>query len=311
MSEAILAKGNRPVDLEPTIGSSNLITSGAVAEALENAGSTEVYIGKDTPKGDEVLWFNTNTNTNINSRVINTSTSYVLLNDAIIYVSNSGNDSTGNGTFESPFASINHVIAILPKNLNGFNVTIKIIGENEIFNEAIKLSGFYGGELVFSGSEFENNVSNCKFSKISVNSCTLVRFLNMNLTINGLTQSNSNVYIENSKLNVTDATTGIMLKAVSHFITDEKSIIDIGSCVTAINTMELSKMYIYNITGGATNSSTTEDGTIVTVPVVVDGIIADSGSAVNITSSSLIAGTLYSTSSGGTISINAQPTIAN
>jgi len=302
MSEAILVKGNRPIDLTPTTGSSNLVTSGGVAQAIEN--STEVHVGNDAPKGNETIWFHTNAG--LVSRVVNTSTAYVLLNDATIHVDNLyGSDDSGDGTSESPFATIGHVIGILPKNLNGFNVTIKFDGfngEDGVF-ENIKLTGFYGGELIFDGL----NIYNYDMSKINVTNCTLVRFKNLHLNINSLEQVNSNVYIENSEINITDAETGIKLKAVSHFITDEKSVIKINGCTTGIHTMELSKMYIHDITGGFYEPDIDFPGGI----NVNDGIIADSGSTVNITTTSLMANTLYSTSSGGTISVNAQPTIAN
>jgi len=83
----------------------------------------------------------------------------------------------------------------------------------------------------------------------------------------------------------------------------------------ATNPQTLNKNLTISVTSGSdlTLSNyldfhlTTEGGS----ESVVDGIIADSGSAVNAASSTLTARTLYTTSSGGTISINAQPTIAN
>jgi len=56
-------------------------------------------------------------------------------------------------------------------------------------------------------------------------------------------------------------------------------------------------MYIDTITGGNNE--------------VVDGIIVDSGSSVSIKTTNLVARTLYTYSTGGTISVNAQPTLAN
>jgi len=297
MGEAILAKGNRPVDSVPTSGSTNLITSGAVAEAISEA--NEIHIGSENPSGNEVFWINANAVTNtskVYNKVVNVTPSYALLSDSTIFVSMSGNDETGDGSADAPFRSINHAISMLPKNLNGFNATIMFDSYDiEIFDEVVKLAGFYGGELIFRGSD-ETNLTSCKISKINVTNCTLVRFLNLYLYSSGLTQSNSNIYVENSNINVSNVATGIELKAVSHFITDEKTEVNINECTVAVNTMELSKMYIYQISG--TN--------------IHDGIIADSGSVVNITRCALdVVGTLYTTSSGSTISINAQSTIAN
>jgi len=291
MGEAILAKGNRPVDAVPTSGSSNLITSGAVYTAVQNAaGAPEVYIGIDAPTGDQVLWFDTDADGAVYASV--KTNNYTLLDNAVMHVSSVGNDELGNGSEEAPFATIGRAISLLPKNLNGFTTTIRFIDDNKTFNEVVDIRGFFGGEIVFSGSN-----ENCTISNVNVTNCTLVKFENMNLITNGFYQANSNVYFKESTIEIVDANTGIELKAASNFITDENTSINVGNCTTAIKVAELSKMYAHVITGGSES--------------VVDGIIADSGSAVNAASSTLTARTLYTTSSGGTISINAQPTIAN
>jgi len=292
MGEAILAKGNRPVDVKPTAGSLNLVTSGGVAEAIENVNvPPEVYVGNGTPTGEEVLWVNTNA---LNGTAVMRTISYAVVDSSIVYVSNSGNDETANGTTDAPYASLQAAVNSIPKDLNGSTITICALNDGEVFNEEVTLSGFYGGEIVLTSV---NSGASLSISKLNVVNCTMVKLQNLTLLTAGLVETNSTVYVENSFVQLSGAITGIDLKIASNFITDEKSTIEVVDCVTAINATGLSRAYIYSITGGDTNMD--------------DGIIADNGSAVSITNSSLVASTLFTTSSGGTISINAQPTVAN
>jgi len=291
MGEAILAKSNRPVDRMPIPGSLNLVTSGGVADAIENMSAPpEVYVGEGTPTGEEVVWVNTNA---LNQNTVLRSVSYAVVDDSIVYVSRFGNDDTANGTETAPYSTMTAAVNSIPKDLNGKTITICIL-DSSSFTEEVTLSGFYGGEIVLA----ENGTGNLGIAKLNIINCTMVKIKDVKyFATTGLTLSNSTVYIENSNLECNTGNTAIELKVASNLVTDEKSTINIFECVTAINATGLSRAYIHTITGGGTNMD--------------DGIIADNGSAISITKSNLVASTLYTTSSGGTVSINAQPTVAN
>lgn len=71
---------------------------------------------------------------------------YALTEDVTIYVSNSGNDISGDGSAQSPFATIQKAIDELPRYLDGHIATISIgFG---VYPERVEINGFCGGRLV-------------------------------------------------------------------------------------------------------------------------------------------------------------------
>jgi len=306
MAEAILAKGNRPVDATPTSGSSNLVTSGGVSEALETlrsqigeggSGLPEIHIGDDQPIGAEVLWFDTDANEPIMTK------NFVVLDESNIYVSDNGNDETGNGTSDAPYASINTALRTVPKNLNGNKVTIHLVTNNGrgILNEVAKISDFFGGEIII-----DSNLIDFDISKVEITNCSMVRFVNAFISVNNITISGSTVYIDEvSNLLISSDSiidVGIELKAASNLISigSEANVAVLTNCSVAVKAQELSRAYFGYI--GSNDINVT----------ITDGIVAESGSSVSVAINDLTAKTLYTTSTGGTVSINsAQPVVAN
>lgn len=67
-----------------------------------------------------------------------------------VHVSSSGSDTLGNGTSTSPYATIAKALSTLPKNLNGFDVTLQMT--TGTYNEDVVVSGFFGGNIILSGA---------------------------------------------------------------------------------------------------------------------------------------------------------------
>lgn len=67
-----------------------------------------------------------------------------------IYVSGSGSNTLGDGSSTNPYATIAKALSTLPKNLNGFDVTLHFT--TGTYNEDVVVSGFFGGNIIFSGA---------------------------------------------------------------------------------------------------------------------------------------------------------------
>ena len=60
----------------------------------------------------------------------------------ILYVDPTGNDTTGDGSQSKPFRQISKAISVIPKNLNGYSVTINVASGT--YTGDISLQGFFG-----------------------------------------------------------------------------------------------------------------------------------------------------------------------
>lgn len=68
--------------------------------------------------------------------------------NSTIYVSNSGDDASGDGSASYPFQTIQHAIDSLPKNLENKEITINVASGTYV--EYLEVAGFYGGTLRFA-----------------------------------------------------------------------------------------------------------------------------------------------------------------
>lgn len=73
----------------------------------------------------------------------------VLTENATVYVTKSGNDSTGDGTSAKPYATIQKAVDSIPKNLGGFVATIHI-GPGT-YADPVTIEYFHGGRVVLTG----------------------------------------------------------------------------------------------------------------------------------------------------------------
>jgi len=279
--DAILVKGmSRPVDSTPTKDSTNLVTSGGVKAALDEA--QEIHVGSASPTGKEVIWLDPTSNL--------ASVNYVLLDDASLNVSNAamraGKSTEGQVT---SFSSISDAINALPKNLNGYSATINVAAGT--YNEDVVINGFTGGKLILKGESDEVNIN-----RLELVNNTYVSVEGISLNVSSISAFNSVLHTD-SNITVTGdgASTGIELSDVSRLYTDEGVTISIANTGVAVKASSLSSAYISTLEG--TNN--------------IDGIVADSGSNVSAGIVNLEANILYSVAHGSKVSVDAQPTINN
>ena len=121
-----------------------------------------------------------------------------LVEDVIVYVSASGSDIDGDGSVDAPFKTIQKALDALPKNLNGYTVTVDV--EAGTYNERVVCKGFIGGKLILGlnnrlvtiqGVDFDS----CSFVEMNLNRITSATDSSLNLmrVMNG-----SNVYLNRS-----------------------------------------------------------------------------------------------------------------
>jgi len=89
--------------------------------------------------------------------------------DLTIYVATTGSDTSGDGTNNNPFATIQHAINIIPKDLGGYAAIINVA--DGTYNEDIRILGFYGGEIYVRTSTPNTLSQNTKINTIYVKNC--------------------------------------------------------------------------------------------------------------------------------------------
>lgn len=204
-----------------------------------------------------------------------------------IYVSKSGNDASGNGSEESPFATIQRAIDCVQKNLCGYEITINIASGT--YSEDVEISGFHGGSLRFA------------FATVSVKTISIyesnVIFTGTALTFaaNGETYG---LYVHRSSnlicqiaLTINGATNGLFVGYGSRFA--GRNTITINSCTYAITASYAAQLYAITIEGSKNNNG-----------VMASGGIASIGSI-----NAAMASTLYLTMAGGRIYTGAQASV--
>ena len=206
--------------------------------------------------------------------------------DSTIYVSTSGNDASGNGTESAPYKTIQHAIDVLPKNLNGREVTINVASGT--YSENIEIAGFYGGTLRF-------NFGTVSIKTISVfESCVILNGTGLTLAANGATYGlychrGANVICQ-CPLTVNGSVNGIYTIYGSTY---EGKATTINSCTYAVVSMYSSFVYVSSLTGARNNNG-----------VQSSAAIASIGSI-----DAAMASTLYITSVGGRIYTGSQSSV--
>lgn len=208
-------------------------------------------------------------------------------NNAMIYVSKSGNDASGDGTESKPFATIQHAIDSVQKDLSGREITINVASGT--YSEEVEISGFHGGSLRFA------------FGTVTVNTISIyesnVVFTGTQLTFaaNGKTYG---FYVHRSSnaicqlaLIINGATNGLFVGYGSRFA--GRNTITINSCTYAATASYAAQLYIIALDGSKNNNG-----------VMASGGIASIGSIV-----AAMASTLYVTSAGGRIYTGAQASV--
>ena len=109
----------------------------------------------------------------------------LLKEDLEYYIdSTNGSDSTGSGTFSSPFATIQYALSIVPKNLNGHTLSIECIGAL-VTSNTIEIFDFFGGEIILHA----NTITSTADYVFDINSDIFVKIYSNVLQINSTTDS--------------------------------------------------------------------------------------------------------------------------
>ena len=204
-----------------------------------------------------------------------------------IYVSKSGNDASGDGSESLPFATIQHAIDSISKNLDNREITINVASGT--YAEDIVISGFYGGTLRFS-------FGTVTISTLSVyEACVIISGSALTIAAAGNTYGlychrGANVICQ-IPLTISGSTNGIYAVFGSHF--EGNRAVTVNSCTYAVVSMYASYVYITSLTGSKNNNGVQASAGIVSLGSIT----------------SAMASTVYVTSAGGRIYTGAQSSV--
>ena len=86
----------------------------------------------------------------IEGNILHLYTTDAVRSALVVYVSTTGNDTTGAGTPAAPYKTITKALSVIPKNLNGMSVSINIAAGT--YEESVDISHFYGGTISLTGT---------------------------------------------------------------------------------------------------------------------------------------------------------------
>lgn len=204
-----------------------------------------------------------------------------------IYVSKSGNDASGDGSANAPFATIKRALDSVPKNIEGKEITIDIASGT--YSEDVVISGLSGAPLRF-------NIATITINSLHVyDSCVIFNGSTITISASGKTYGlyahrDSNVICQ-TDLIINGAEYGIYCGYGSRVVTRKAT--TINSCTFAATCTFAGVMYIPNLAGSKNNNAIQAAGGIVMI-----GTIA-----------AAMASTMYVTSNGGRILTGSQASV--
>ena len=207
--------------------------------------------------------------------------------DSIIHVSPGGSDAAGDGSEDAPFASIQHAIDRIPKNIGDRQITINIASGT--YTEDIVISGFYGGILRLT------------FGAVTIRSlsiyetCVYMSGESLTLAASGKTYG---IYLHRAAnviaqvpITVNGAVNGIYATFGSTFAGNQAIIVN--SCTYAIAAMYTAHVYISALSGSKNNNGIQATAGIVSLGSMAAGV----------------ASTAYITGNGGRIYTGSQSSV--
>lgn len=212
-----------------------------------------------------------------------------IATDATIYVSKSGNDASGDGSENLPFATIQHAIDSIPKDLANREITIEI--ESGTYSEEILVSGLYGGVLKIKFA------ADTTIGNITINdSCVILQGTSLTIAASGkqygiYCNRGANVICQVTRLTIIGAVYGIYALYGSIFA--EMYSTTIASCTYAVAALRAATIYLGTLAGEKNNNGIQSSGAIVY--------------AASVTAS--MASTLYVTLNGGRIYTGSQASV--
>ena len=206
-----------------------------------------------------------------------------------IYVSTSGNDTSGDGSESYPYRTIQHAIDSIPRNLDNKEITVHITSGT--YTEDVVVSGFSGGSLRIACGAVT-------VSTLTVyESCVIISGTSLTLAASGKTYAfhchrDSNVICQ-APLVINGASYGLFVGYGSRF--SGRSTITINSCTFAATSTFSAMLYALELAGSKNNN----------------GVQAAAGIAMIGTIASDMASTLYVTTAGGRVYTGAQTSVPN
>lgn len=187
-----------------------------------------------------------------------------------IYISPSGNDTSGTGASATPYKTLTKALSVVPKNTSGKSITIYIAPGT--YSENVVIKDFLGPiTLNVTGS------TPAIFNSITVDNCTVLHIgqpINLTPTASGsgLTIQNGSCWIGSSSLNVAIGAYGISVKSGSRMAIQGTA--TLSNLLTAgINVSGGSVAYVA-IAVGTNNSlalSATDGGMLIYATATIEG----------------------------------------
>lgn len=210
-----------------------------------------------------------------------------IAQDAMIYVSKSGNDASGNGSETKPFATINHALASIPKDLSNGEITINVASGT--YAEDVVVSGFYGSSIKFAFESVTINSLSIYESKILLTGTSL-KIAASGKTYGLYVHRGSNV-IDQVPTTIIGAVNGLFVAYGSRFAGKTNFAID--SCTFAVTSTFAAEAYVATLLGSKNNNGLKAEGGIISYGFVDE----------------TMASTLYVTAYGGRIYTGAQASV--
>ena len=209
-----------------------------------------------------------------------------------VYVSGAGSDVLGDGSQTNPYATIRKAINTLPKNLNGYTVTINIAAG--IYNDNVSIANTFGGIVILSGV-LDDAV---QINSLQVAHDANVQVANIKLTVAGMTNGNA-ITVTNAKLmcfskvsTIGAVSNGVHVNQNGYALFTDLTVNNTThACVYAANA---SRVFIVNISA-ANNTA--------------NGLLAVYGAMIAYNTATMTASVGYSTQAGGRIYSGAQTEI--
>ena len=205
--------------------------------------------------------------------------------DHTIYVSKSGNDSSGTGASASPYLTIAKALSVMPKNLNGKVVAINVGAGT--YSEAVTLRGFTGGALVITGvvgAAVSIGVLDIISSVVSVENINLTTS-GVNVLADATLYTSRNLVVNNSGIVVSDCSKANLGASVS-----------VSGATIAVRASNNSRAFLaYLSTSNVGTSLAATSGSI----IAYDSLVGSASTALTVTNTG---GRIYTgsgTGSGG------------
>lgn len=176
---------------------------------------------------------------------------HTLIGDVIVYVANSGSDTSGDGSIDAPFATIQAAIDALPKHLGGHTATISV--DFGVYAERVTVKDFNSGRLVIGkyGDVFIiNGIDIINSSFVETNIYQIERATGSSRPL-FLAKDGSNVSIGSDMIldGIDSGVTGMIVENDSHVVTGNNVKITANNCAMAVSAQWCSYVSLSTITG--------------------------------------------------------------